>query len=120
WEGCTPGEDDGSGNLPPPDMQPFPANFFTGAVALIHRGGCFLNTKISNARDAGGEMVIIRNDQAGELFMIGQPGIPAYSIQQTPGIALQAFVSDHPDTATIDFEPVPGDVLADFSFRGPT
>ena len=55
----------------------------------------------------------------------GQPNVPAYSISdQAIGDALAAFVDANPSTATIDFNlqgtvRVQGDVLADFSLRGP-
>jgi subtilisin family serine protease len=111
-EGCT------------ADPTPFPPGFFSGSVALIHRGTCTFTEKITNAFNAGAAMVVIRNNQPGGLLMdtTGQPNIPAYSIaSQTTGDALVAFVDANPTTAIIDFEliPVPGDVLADFSLRGP-
>lgn len=116
-EGCTAGEDDAPG-----DLEPFPAEFFDGAAALIQRGTCPFTTKIANAFNAGAEFVVIRNNESGSFGMIteGQPEVPAYSISFAPGEALQSFVSSNPDTATIDFQPIPGDVLASFSFRGPT
>jgi hypothetical protein len=100
---------------------PFPAGFFNGAAALIRRGTCTFTEKITNAFNAGAEMVIIRNNQPGDLSMAtpGQPNIPAYSILQAPGDALATFVAANPGSATIDFEPT-GDVLAGFSLRGPT
>ncbi|MEO7724195.1 MAG: S8 family serine peptidase [Chthoniobacterales bacterium] len=101
----------------------FPPGFFNGAVALIHRGGCTFTEKITNAFNAGAEMVVIWNNIPGPLSMLttGQPDIPAYSIDQETGDALAAFVDANPTTAIIDFAvvPVPGDVLAGFSFRGP-
>ena len=99
----------------------FPANFFDGAAALIHRGSCSFTEKITNAFNAGADFVVIRNNVAGALSMSTplQPAIPAYSINQEPGNALVAFVDANPDTATFDFEPQ-GDVLAGFSLRGPT
>lgn len=104
---------------------PFPAGFFTGSVALIHRGGCTFTEKITNAFNAGADMVVIRNNQPGGLLMLttGQPNVPAYSIgSQATGNDLNAFVDANPATATVNFElvEVPGDVLADFSLRGPT
>ena len=65
---------------------PFPAGFFTGAVALIHRGGCTFTEKITNAFNAGADMVVIRNNQPGGLSMLttGQPDVPAYSIVASP------------------------------------
>jgi Subtilase family/PA domain/Fibronectin type-III domain len=103
---------------------PFPPGFFNGSVALIHRGSCTFTEKITNAFNAGAAMVVIRNNQPGGLLMdtTGQPNVPAYSIaSQTTGNELNAFVDANPTTAIIDFEliPIPGDVLADFSLRGP-
>ena len=106
---------------------PFPPGFFTGAAALIHRGNCAFTEKITNAFNAGAAMVIIRNNQPGTLLMdtTGQPNVPAYSISdQTTGDALAAFVDANPNNATIDFAlhgavTVQGNILADFSLRGP-
>ena len=103
---------------------PFPPGFFTGSVALIHRGTCTFTEKITNAFNAGATMVVIWNNQATPFLMdtTGQPDVPAYSISdQATGDALAAFVDANPTTAIIDFDlvPVPGDVLADFSLRGP-
>ena len=98
-----------------------PAGFFTGAAALIHRGGCAFTIKITNAFNAGANWVIIRNNQATPISMdtTGQPAVPAYSIEQAQGNALVAFVDANPTSATFDFLPK-GDTLADFSRRGPT
>ena len=54
----------------------------------------------------------------------GQPNVPAYSCDQTPGDALAAFVDANPTDATVNFAlhgaaATQGDVLADFSLRGP-
>jgi subtilisin family serine protease len=118
-EGCTAGED-----TAPADLAPFPPGFFNGAVALIHRGSCPFTKKIQNAFNAGAMMVIIRNNQATPISMStpGQPLIPAYSIEQGPGNELVAYVDANPSTARINFDldPVPGDVLANFSLRGPS
>ena len=102
----------------------FPANFFDGAIALIHRGTCAFTQKINNAAAAGAIMVIIRNNQSGALSMgtSGQVNIPSYSMLQAPGNALRDFIAANPG-ATLRFEPddsPQGDVLAGFSFRGPT
>ncbi len=102
----------------------FPPGFFDGAVALIRRGTCTFTEKITNAFNAGAEMVVIYNNSTVAFLMdtTGQPDVPAYSISdQATGDALAAFVDANPTTAIIDFDlvPVPGDVLADFSLRGP-
>jgi hypothetical protein len=120
-EGCTAGED-----TAPPDLQPFPAGFFNGAVALIRRGNCPFTKKIQNAFNAGAIFVIIRNNVATDAPVLnmtttGQPNIPAYGIGGAQGDALVAFVDANPSSATINFDrvPSPADILADFSLRGP-
>ena len=115
-EGCTPGEDGVPGGA-----NPFPAGFFNGAAALIHRGTCAFTKKITNAFNAGADFVLIRNNQPTPVSMntTAQPAVPAYSMDQTPGNALVAFVDANALSATIDFVPK-GDTLAGFSFRGPT
>ena len=105
----------------------FPPGFFNNSAALIQRGTCTFTEKITNAFNAGAAMVIIRNNQTGTLLMdtTGQPNVPAYSISdQTIGDALAAFVDANPNNATIDFAlhgavTVQGNILADFSLRGP-
>ena len=104
----------------------FPPGFFDGSVALIHRGGCTFTEKITNAFNAGAAMVVIRNNQPGTVNMdtTGQPNVPAYSCDQTPGDALAAFVDANPTNTTVNFTlhgvgSSQGDVLADFSLRGP-
>ena len=91
---------------------------------MIHRGNCPFTKKIQNAFNAGAIAVIIRNNQPTPVSMStpGQPNIPAYSIDQAPGNALVAFVDANPTTATVTLQinPVPPDVLADFSLRGPS
>jgi len=117
-EGCTPGLDG-----VPMDAPTFPAGFFTGSAALIHRGTCSFTTKVTNAFNAGAAFVLIRNNQAAALNMntVGQPaGVAAYSIDQVGGNALVAFVDANPTTATINVNLFLGDVLAGSSLRGPT
>jgi subtilisin family serine protease len=104
----------------------FPPGFFDGSVALIHRGGCTFTEKITNAFNAGAAFVVIRNNQPGTVLMdtTGQPNVPAYSCDQIPGDALAAFVDANPTDATVNFSlhgaaATQGDVLADFSLRGP-
>ena len=53
----------------------------------------------------------------------GQPNIPAYSMDLDPGLALNAFVDANAPNATVNFNPFApsqGDILAGFSFRGPS
>ena len=114
-EGCT-------------DSGGIPAGTFTDSVALVRRGTCTFTEKITNAFNAGAEMVVIANNQAGSISMdtTGAPAVPAFSIgSQATGDALIAFVNANNPNTTADVSPVgvgatQGDVLADFSYRGPT
>ncbi|MEP6881472.1 MAG: S8 family serine peptidase [Dokdonella sp.] len=105
----------------------FPANFFDGAVALIQRGTCAFTEKVANAAAAGAQQVVIYNNTFGTVNMNTDGAtIPAYSITQAAGTAMNAFISANGATPTTSSllaritGPVQGDVLADFSFRGPT
>jgi len=103
-----------------------PAGTFTGAIAVLQRGTCSFTEKITNAAAAGAVMVVIGNNVAGSINMdtTGAPDVPAYSLDQAPGNALIAFVTDNAD-ATANVVPsgignTQGDVLASFSYTGPT
>lgn len=122
----------------------FPGGYFAGAIAVVQRGVCSFTEKITNASAAGANMVVIANNQAGTINMdtTGAPPTPAFSILQSEGNALLAYLaanSPPPPAAdqifrdgfdpftgtTADYERSvlsarQGDVLADFSFRGPT
>ncbi|MEO7062516.1 MAG: S8 family serine peptidase [Dokdonella sp.] len=122
----------------------FPGNYFSGRIALIRRGTCPFTEKITNAYNAGAIMVVIANNQPGTINMntTGAPAIPAFSVLQSDGDALIAFAAgNNPpapplDTIFADGFDLPvggtiadyhravmsatqGDVLADFSYRGP-
>lgn len=102
----------------------FPAGFFTGAVALIPRGTCSFEEKLNNAQAAGALVGFVYNNAAGALNMaIGTATIPSYALLQADGLALRAFITSNGATpTTVDFEAAvkQGDLLSDFSLRGPT
>ncbi|HEY6985772.1 MAG TPA: S8 family serine peptidase, partial [Rhodanobacteraceae bacterium] len=102
----------------------FPPDYFDGAIALISRGTCTFEEKIDNAQASGAVAVVIYNNAAGVINMlIGAAGLPAYSILQTDGQNLVAFIdTSDPTPTTVDMTPsvVQGDVLAGFSLRGPS
>jgi hypothetical protein len=125
----------------------FPANHFQGKIAVVRRGTCPFTEKITNAYAAGASMVLIANNQVGSINMdtTGAPAVPAFSLDQVSGDALIAFIDANPPGtvdpdvifkdgfdgaaaptgATANYRRVAaasrqGDVLADFSFRGPT
>ena len=111
-----------------------PAHTFDNSVALVRRGAsvaggtaCSFTEKVTNAFNAGATMVVVANNQPGPITMdtTGAPAIPAYSIDLGPGDALIAFVGDNASDSIVDTVPsgignLQGDVLANFSYRGPT
>lgn len=110
-EGCTAGT-------------AIPAGYFTGSVAYVRRGTCSFTEKITNAVNAGAIFVLVGNNQVGPLSMNTTDApttVPAYSVTQVPGDAIRDFIAANPTTATFSFDPSQkkGDVLADFSLRGP-
>lgn len=102
-------------------LDPIPA----GAVVLIRRGDCFFATKVNNAASAGafGAVVYNHNPLEGAMPMAGEAPIPAVSISYEDGTTLLSnFEVD--TTVNIDggarlVEEASGDILADFSSRGP-
>ena len=106
---------------------PYPANYFDNAVALISRGTCAFTEKVANAAAAGADHVIIYNNTFGSINMNTDGAtIPAYSISQAAGNSMSAFITSNgatPTTSSLAASiagAVTGDVLANFSFRGPT
>jgi subtilisin family serine protease len=126
----------------------FPAGYFQDSVAVILRGVCPFAEKITNAYNAGAMTVVIGNNASGSISMdtTGAPPVPAFSIDQSSGDPLIAFIAplDPPappadrifaagfetavvvgDGATGWYRPlisgaIQGDVLAYFSYRGPS
>ena len=67
-----------------------------GSIALIDRGTCGFSVKIKNAQDAGAVAVIIANNAAGTINMVGVDAtvtIPVLSIAQSDGAAIKAQLS---------------------------
>lgn len=100
-----------------------------GQIALIQRGGCTFETKISNAQDAGAKAVVVFSDQ-GEPIVMTVPrntvGIPALMIGQADGALLRdRLVAEDPVEVTLDsrfFLTVrdQGNQMQGFSSRGPS
>jgi subtilisin family serine protease len=110
-----------------------PAHTFDNAIALVRRGpsedggtACSFVEKITNATAAGAIMVVVANNQVGSISMdTTGTTTPSFSIDKVAGDALIAFVGDHEADATADtiasgIGAVQGDVLANFSYTGPT
>jgi len=111
----------------------YPADFesknMTGKAALIKRGEIKYVEKIANAKRAGAAAVFLFNQDDQDGFTDGlvedSPDyIPAFDMKGTDGRALlSALQTAGSGTFTltgIDKVQVPGDVMADFSSRGPS
>lgn len=105
----------------------FPANSFSGAIAVVRRGTCNFTVKAGNAATAGAIAIVIANNQAG-VVIPSVPGatIPVFALTQADGDAVRNFGQAHPSNATaqLPYPPVgvpnTPDVLAAFSSRGPS
>lgn len=103
----------------------YAAGAFTGAIAVVRRGGCTFTIKTNNASAAGAIAVVIANSAAG-VIIPSVPGttVPVFSVLQTEGNALRDFAVANPSaTAQISFPavglPNTPDALGAFSSRGP-
>ncbi len=105
-----------------------PAGSLNGAIALVLRGDCFFEVKVSNARTAGAVGVIIVRDGATDFPFaprgLASTGIPAAMIGGNPGQALKTFLSTHLDRPvtldpTLTAIDATADALGEFSSRGP-
>ncbi len=108
----------------------FSAGYFTGAMALIQRGGCTFTVKVTNAANAGAIGVVIFNNVGGPpISMGGLIGIPtpAFMLDLVDGTALRDYIIANPTAAARvnagtsymvnnDWE----DIVAGFSSRGPS
>ncbi len=107
----------------------FSAGYFTGALALIQRGGCTFAVKVTNASNAGATGVIIFNNVGGPPISMGSlTGTPpAFMLDLADGTALRNYVVANP-TATVRVNVATSyllddaweDIVAGFSSRGPS
>jgi subtilisin family serine protease len=100
----------------------------TNKIALIQRGGCQFDTKIEHAEDAGADAVIVYNIAGDPIVMNGDAelvNIPAVMIGQADGdlildeLDTGNVVSARLETGLLLTESERGNVLANFSARGP-
>ena len=107
----------------------FPANFFTGSLALIQRGNCPFADKESNASAAGAIGVVVFNHVGGApIRMGGLTGTPpAAMLGLADGSALRDYIVANP-TATVRIHAAISravrddwyDAIGNFSSRGPS
>jgi subtilisin family serine protease len=112
---------------------PFPAGTFTGKAAVISRGTCNFSLKTYNAQVAGAEFVVIANNVEGTIAMaagvnanlvtISTISVPLSKGQAMKTVYDRAVLAGKAAKLTVNTIPfkvsVRGDVIADFSSRGP-
>ena len=107
----------------------FPANAFDGEAALISRGSCNFSTKVNNAVSAGANFVVVFNNVAGPPIIMGgldATTVSSVMVDNTVGQAMVTALGGGTAQVTVTptlqgfSDPSYGDILADFSFRGPT
>lgn len=105
-----------------------PDKSLTGAIALILRGVCYFEDKITNVQKAGAVAALVYSDKDRPdpvNMVVGSATLPALMIAYDSGIALkQQLATTKKIQATLRFAlgPVtrPADRLADFSSNGPS
>ncbi len=103
-----------------------PAGTLNGKIALVSRGTCTFDTKISNAKAAGAIAVIVVNNIPGDPSAMGSSLAPADSLPavMAPLSATEDLMAKDDQLVTIVADPAytrSGNdaILANFSSRGP-
>jgi uncharacterized repeat protein (TIGR01451 family) len=109
----------------------FAGGRFSGAIALIQRGGCAFSDKVNNADSAGAVAVIVFNNVAGAgpfgMAGLESTAIPSVMVGNADGIAIRDWIvgntgataSIDPDFSDTVLIPAAGDVMSISSSRGP-
>ncbi len=113
----------------PDTTNPFAPNSMDGQIALISRGACSFEEKVTNATEVGATGVIIYNNAPGLPIVMGglEPTtIPAAMVSNPNGVAIRDFLIGTPAAqmtvtgpAVRITDPAFGDILNASSLRGP-
>ena len=110
--------------------EPLPAGSMEGKIGFIARGECDFVVKLANAVDAGAIAVLMYTNENPKTVMGGTAdektlSIPAVMIDNAPGLAIKAQL-DAGNTVNVTLAPdifltekSEGNIIADFSSRGP-
>ncbi|MEH7436445.1 S8 family serine peptidase [Neobacillus drentensis] len=97
-----------------------------GKVALISRGTLAFDEKIRRAHEKGAAAVLMYNNEDGEIpFFLGENYgyVPTFKMVHDDGVKLVEKLKENPTTtlklSNLKSNMTTGDVLADFSSRGP-
>lgn len=93
-----------------------PRNSLAGVIALVDRGTCNFDAKVTNAQRAGAIAVIVANNAAGEIFTMGgstNTRIPAVMISQADGAVLKSETGVHGTVGLAETAPLSRDSSLD-------
>ena len=112
----------------------YAAGTFTGKIALINRGSCSFDVKVTNAQNAGAIGVLLANNNngfpggMGASGTVANPTIPVMMTTQAIGTALKAdmlagtvtvlLTTAYPNSVIMS-DPTITDTVSSFSSRGP-
>ncbi|MDX6486624.1 MAG: minor extracellular serine protease Vpr, partial [Gaiellaceae bacterium] len=105
-----------------------PGGTLNGAIALVDRGICPLDTKARIARVAGATGIVYVDNREGEANVLPvTPAVPGGSISNLDGARLRTYMAEHGGRAAIrvgrehlELETGRSDVITSFSSAGPT
>ncbi len=107
-------------------LNPFPAGTFSGQIVVCNRGSIARVAKGQNVLDGGAGGYILANQPGdGESLSLDPHVLPASHIGNSDAQVLEAWLdvgTGHMAAlsgATLDIDPLNGDVMASFSSRGP-
>jgi subtilisin family serine protease len=102
------------------------AGSLSGKAALILRGGCTFETKLTNAQQAGAVAAVVyaAADSPNPITMsVGSATLPAMMVSNPDGLALKQGIANGTAAATLDFAlhaaDQPGKRVTDFTAVGP-
>jgi subtilisin family serine protease len=108
----------------------FTSGTFTGTLALVQRGGCTFQVKVTNAVNAGATGVMVFNNVGGPpISMGGLTGTPpAFMLDQSSGLALRDYILANPTSTSVRINAATAlvnvdeweDIVGGFSSRGPS
>lgn len=106
-------------------LNPFPAGTFSGEIVVCDRGSIARTLKGQNVLAGGAGGYVLANLGQGEGTVADGHFLPAIHIGDTDANALRAWLTENTGTiatitpSTFNFDDENGDVMADFSSRGP-
>ena len=125
YAGDYPNANDPGGD-PGQCMEPYPAGTFSGEIVVCDRGTIARTAKGQNVLAGGAGGFVLANAEANGEAVVGDAHfLPGVHVGYSDGVALKEWIANNTNTvatisgATADVQDANGDIMADFSSRGP-